>query len=340
MLGAARIGVRGEFHRRTQRGDRLPQRARVLGRLGPVPERVPEVAVPAGLFVRCTGCAGHGRTPHGDGFGERREPGPVLEPVEEDEPQVRQADALLGAALADGRDGVPQQDLGHAQDPGVAALLEDDRHPDGGVVCERGRGPGALRRARQRGVERVQYGRHLPGVLLVERAEPEYGPGDRAPVGRAPGGVAEQIGVPEGQDAEAPGAAVGQGDGAEHLVHRPCGLRSGEPLHGVPLQGVLLRCRAFDLPEDAVRRLLGPHLRHRFPVVSAAGTGITLLTHSGSADPSIAGQGRWIGAPAAPGDAAAPPPVLCGTGGGARDVRSHGPGQRSCSYAGRVRKSA
>ncbi len=259
----AQGGVRrGEFHGPPQRGDRLAERLHVPGRIRRVAQDMTEVAVPAGLFVRVARGAGHGGAPGGDRVVERLPPGAVLEAVEEHETEVRQADALLGAAGGDRSGGMTQQGLGPAQGLGIAALLEDRHHPHARVVRRAGRGGGAVRFARQRGVERAQSGRHLVRVLLADRGEPEQGGGERGPVGPAGRDVAEEVGVAERQDSQAPEVSAGRGDARAHVVGRPSRLRPGEPGHG---PGVAVR--PLDLPKDAVRRVLGrSHLCHRAPV--------------------------------------------------------------------------
>lgn len=194
VVGAVRAVLRGEFHRLPQREDRLVERFRLPGRIGQVAQGVAEVTVSAGLFVPVAGGAGHGGAPGGDGVGERLPPGAVLVSVEEGEPQVRQADALLKAAGTGGVGGVPQQRLRAVQDAGVAALLEHRHHPDAGVVRHGGPGRGAVRFARHQGEDRAHPERHPVGVLFADRGEPEQGRGEGGAVGRTAHGVAEEVG--------------------------------------------------------------------------------------------------------------------------------------------------
>ncbi|WP_326737894.1 hypothetical protein [Streptomyces sp. NBC_01022] len=260
VLGAVRVVPGGELHRLAQFGDRLPHPVLVRVRLGPVPEDVPQVAVPAGLFVADARCADHGGAVCADGVGECLEAGAVLEAVEEDESEVRQTGALLKASLAEDGGGVPQQGFGDGQASGVAALLEEQRQPDGGVVREAGLRRGAGRIAGQRGEQRAQSVRHVLRVLLVHRDEPEQSGGERPRIGFVPRDVAAPVGVGESQGPEAPHVPVGQDETAAHLVGRRGGLRPEEPL-----QGGGLGVRAFGLLEDAFRGVLRRHAGNRRP---------------------------------------------------------------------------
>ncbi|MGW0938761.1 hypothetical protein [Streptomyces sp. NPDC002666] len=219
----------------------------------------------ARLFVPDPGGADHGGTARGEGVGERLASGAVLESVEEDESQVRQADALFEAALAERGGGVPQQGLGEGEGSGVTALLEQQRQPDGGVVREAGLGRRAFRFAGQGGEERAQPVRHLRRVLLVHRDEPQQRGTERPRIALVPREVAEQVGVAEGQGPAAPHASVGQGGSPAYLVGRLQGLRPEEPF-----QGALLGVRALGLLEDAAGGVLGAHAASR-PRTAVAG---------------------------------------------------------------------
>ncbi len=165
---------------------------------------------------------------------------------------------------------MPQQGFGEGQGAGAAALLEQQRQPDGGVVRETGLGRDTGRLAGQGGEQRAQPVRHVPRVLLVHGGETEQRGTERPRIGLVPREVAAPVGVTECEGPEAPHGPVGQDESAAHLVGRRRRLRPEEPF-----QGARPGFRAFGLLEDAVRGGLGRHAGSRRRRRTRAGGGVS-----------------------------------------------------------------